>query len=58
MRESPSHRLKLTEKARKIATPPNRGSGDLMDMPSALAAAKTQPRRVAMSRTSTRSHER
>ena len=51
MRESPSHTLKLTEKAKKIATPPRRGSGDSwICRPS--RGTKTQPLRVARSRTS------
>src|ERR1700687_920644 len=50
-RESPSHTSKLTENARKIATPPKRGSGASWTCrPS--RGAETQPLRVAMSRTS------
>ena len=49
--ESPSHTSKLTENARKIATPPKRGSGaSCRCRPS--RGAETQPLRVAMSRTS------
>ena len=50
MRESPRHTPKLTEKDRKIATPPSRGRGDSWTWrPS--RGRETHPRRVAMSRT-------
>ena len=50
MRESPNHTLKLTEKARKIATPPSRGRGDSWIW-RPCCGRETHPRRVAMSRT-------
>lgn len=49
-RESTSHALRLTEKARKIATPPSRGSGARWTCRSPCGT-ETQPRRVARSRT-------
>ena len=51
MRESTSHTLKLTEKARKIATPPKRGSGAWWTC-RPFCGTETQPLRVARSRTS------
>src|ERR1700687_729634 len=50
-RESPSHTSKLTENARKIATPRKRGSGASWTC-RPPRGAETQPLRVAMSRTS------
>lgn len=51
MTDSPSQRLTLTEKERKIATPPKRGNGARwICLPS--GGVETQPLRVAMSRTS------
>ena len=50
-RESPNHTLRLTEKERKIATPPKRGSGAWW-ISRPLCGAETQPLRVAVSRTS------
>src|ERR1019366_148571 len=49
-RERPSHALKLTEKARKIATPPSRGRGDPWIW-RPCCGRDTHPRRAAMSRT-------
>ncbi len=50
IRESPSHTLKLAEKARKIATPPSRGRGDSWIW-RPCCGRETHPRRVALSRT-------
>ena len=50
IRESPSHTLKLAEKARKIATPPSRGRGDSWIW-RPCCGRESHPRRVAMSRT-------
>ena|ERR1022692_3923553 len=50
IRESPSHTLMLSEKARKIAMPPSRGRGDSWNWrPS--RGREIHPLRVAMSRT-------
>src|ERR1035441_10956724 len=50
-RESVSHTLRLSEKAKKIATPPKRGSG-LWGAFRPSRGTETQPRRVAIPRTS------
>src|SRR5512135_293443 len=50
MSEKPSHRTRLREKARNIATPPRRGKGNRCTCrPS--CGIETQPRRDAMSLT-------
>src|SRR6266850_1984169 len=49
-RARPNHRIKLREKARKMATPPSRGSGASWTCQPSLGS-ETQPLRNATSRT-------